>query len=48
MTEGKGKMETEVWDGTAVQSFETEMAGSSMFHLDTDNLGGAINLLFYF
>jgi hypothetical protein len=47
MAQGKGKAETEVWT-TAVETTEFETAGGSMFHLDTDNLGGSINLLFYF
>jgi hypothetical protein len=48
LTTGIGSMETEVWDGTAVSTIKTETAGGSEFHIDTDNLDGSINLLFYF
>ena len=48
LTQGKGSVETEVWDGTAVQTITTDIGNGSMIHVDTDNLGGAINLSFYF
>jgi len=47
-TQGKGKETYESWDGSAAKETEFEVGGSSMFHLDTDNWGGAINLNFYF
>jgi hypothetical protein len=48
LSQGKGSVETEVWDGTAVHTITTDVAGGSKFRVDTDNLGGSINLLFYF
>ena len=54
LSTAKGSSETEVWDGTGVKTTETESAGDSQFHVDTDNLAGvdnldgSINLLFYF
>ncbi|NQT78499.1 MAG: hypothetical protein HQ565_12345, partial [Bacteroidetes bacterium] len=48
LSQGKGSVETEKWDGTAVQTITTDVGGGSQFRVDTDNLGGSINLLFYF
>ncbi len=50
LTQGKGSVETEVWDvaTTAVKTITTDIAGGSKFRVDTDNLSGSINLLFYF
>lgn len=48
LAQGKGSVETEVWDGTTVQTVTTDIGNGSIIHIDTDNLGGAINLSFYF
>lgn len=45
--QSSGSMSYENWDGSAVESGETETAGSSAFGLDT-GIGAALNLNFYF
>lgn len=49
-TTGKGKTETETWNGSSVITTETENdnAWGSERTIDTDNLTGCINLIFHF
>ncbi|MFB0960525.1 MAG: hypothetical protein QMB20_04910 [Flavobacteriales bacterium] len=45
---GAGEATTEIWDGTSVVSTTTETGSSSSFGIDTNNGGGALNLIFHF
>jgi hypothetical protein len=47
-TSGKGSTETETWNGTAIVNTTSNADNSSYFGIDTDNLGGAIRLMFHF
>ncbi|MFO8053809.1 MAG: hypothetical protein R6U19_01415 [Bacteroidales bacterium] len=50
MTRGKSKTTTEAWDGAEDEVIEVESheANGGEFHLDTDNFGGQIFLMFHF
>ncbi|MEJ6682115.1 MAG: hypothetical protein QNL21_08480 [Flavobacteriales bacterium] len=45
---GAGEATTEIWDGSDVVSTTTETGSSSSFGIDTNNGGGALNLIFHF
>lgn len=47
---GEGENSFEEWDAanTTLKTGTEKVAGASFFNIDTDNFGGAINLLFYF
>ena len=50
LSRGTSKITTEYWDGTgnAVKSTEVPGKGGSAFAIDTDNLSGAIKVMFHF
>ena len=45
-TTGKGSVESESWDGAAVQSTETETGGA--FNMSSANFGGNLYFMLYF
>lgn len=45
---GSGKQTIESWNGTGVESATYKTAGGKGWAVDTDNLGGAISLIFHF
>lgn len=49
-SQGKSTSTTEYWDGvsSSVKTFDVPGKGTSGFSIDTDNLGGAIKLMFHF
>ncbi|MBL8003292.1 MAG: hypothetical protein JNL05_15170 [Flavobacteriales bacterium] len=47
-SQGEGSGTVEFWNGTAVESQESNSGGSSSFGIDTGSNGASINLNFYF
>lgn len=45
---GEGESTTEFWNGTAAESTTSKTGKSSAFGIDTDNTGGALNIIFHF
>lgn len=45
---GSGEQTTEMWNGLEIESTTVKTAGGKGWAVDTDNLGGAISLMFHF